>query len=345
MALRIDVHNHLDTKPYLDMLVKYSESPKLEKVGDSKYLAVVDGTVMGHWDKKEATDPDARAEAIPKIDLDAQIISIPLPGAERFEKSLTVEVQELINNELGAACKKYPKEMPHFLCSLSWKDVDASLKEMKRAKEMGAVGIVCPSNVHGRAISDPEFEPIFAQAAEMGMPLLVHPSVPLTGEAQNINGLPWQLYGFTFDTTMATMGCLYKGYLEKYPNLQFMVSHTGGVIPFMPFRAANSHKKYAETYPGAKDWIKTEKPFMEYIKKLMFDNCQYWGPSFRCAYELVGAEGLYLGTDYPHRAGGDWSATSFIDAQDWLTDDEKEIIKGKNAMRVMNFKLDESDYR
>jgi aminocarboxymuconate-semialdehyde decarboxylase len=300
---------------------------------------------MGHHDLQEAMDADARALAIPKIDLDAQVISTPLPGAERFEKSLTVEIQELINNELSAACKKYPKEMPHFLCSISWKDLDASLKEMKRAKGMGAVGILCPSNVHGRAISDPEFEPIFAQAAEMGMPLLVHPSVPLTGEAQNINGLPWQLYGFTLDTTMATMGCLFKGYLEKYPNLQFMVCHTGGVIPFLPFRAANSYKKYAATYPGAKDWIKTTKPFIDYIKKVMFDNCQYWGPSFKCAYELVGAEGLYLGTDYPHRAGGDWSAASFIDDQDWLTDREKEIIKGENVMRVMNFTLDESLYR
>ena len=345
MALKIDVHTHLDTKPYLDMCVKYCKSPKFEKVGEFKYLMVEGDTVMGHHDMREAMDADSRALAIPKIDLDAQIISTPLPGAERFEKSLTVEIQELINNELKAACTKYPKEMPHFLCSLSWKDVDASLKEMKRAKGMGAVGICCPSNVHNRAISHPEFEPIFAQAAEMGMPFLVHPTVPLTGDAQNINGLPWQLYGFTLDTSMATMGCLYKGYLEKYPKLQFMVCHTGGVIPFLPFRAANSYKKYAETYPGAKDWVKTTKPFIDYIKKVMFDNCQYWGPSFKCAYELVGAEGLYLGTDYPHRAGGDWSAASFIDAQDWLTDAEKDIIKGENVMRVMNFKLDESLYR
>lgn len=344
MALKIDVHTHLDTKPYLDMCVKYCESPVMEKVSEYKYLFVENGTVMGHHDVKEAYDVDARAEVIPKIGLDAQVISTPLPGAERFEKSLTVEMQELANNELAAACKKYPKVMPHFLAALSWKDVDASLKEMERAKGLGAVGICCPSNIHGRSVSDPEFEPIFEKGAKMGFPFLVHPTVPLTGDACNINGLPWQLYGFTMDTTMATMGCLYKGYVEKYPGLQFMVCHTGGAIPFLPFRAANSYKKYAETFPGAKDWYKTEKPFIEQIKTVMFDNCQYWGPSFRCAYELVGAEGLYLGTDFPHRAGGDWQATNFIDDQDWLTEDEKDIIKGKNAMRAMNFELDESLY-
>src|SRR4030042_825719 len=136
MALKIDVHTHLDTKPYLDMCVKYCTSPKFEKVSEFKYLMVEGDTVMGHHDMQEAMDADSRAKAIPKIDLDAQIISTPLPGAERFEKSLTVEIQELINNELKAACIKYPKEMPHFLCSLSWKDVDASLQGMKRAKEM-----------------------------------------------------------------------------------------------------------------------------------------------------------------------------------------------------------------
>jgi predicted TIM-barrel fold metal-dependent hydrolase len=121
--------------------------------------------------------------------------------------------------------------------------VDASLKEMKRAKVLGAVGILCPSNIHGRAISDPEFEPIFAQAEEIGFPLLVHSTIPLTSEAQNLNGLPWQLYGFTFDVTMAVVGCLFKGYLEKYPKLQFMVSYTGGTIPFLPFRTANAYNK------------------------------------------------------------------------------------------------------
>jgi hypothetical protein len=53
----------------------------------------------------------------------------------------------------------------------------------------------------------------------------------------------------------------------------------------------------------------------------------------------VGAEGLFLGTDYPHRAGGDWGAAGFIDAQSWLTEKEKEMIMGGNVMRVMNFKI------
>jgi aminocarboxymuconate-semialdehyde decarboxylase len=339
MAKKIDVHTHLYPRSYLEVLVKHCQSPKFIKVGDNKYRMQEGDTIMGHIDGVEEIDPEVRAQAIPKLGLDAQVISTPLPGAERLEKSISVETQELINNELAATCKKYPKVMPRFLCSVSWKDVDASLKEMKRAKGMGAVGILCPSNVHGRAISDPEFEPIFKQGAELGMPFLVHPSVPLTAEAQNINGLPWQLFGFTFDTTMATIGCVYKGYLEKYPKLTLMVCHTGGTIPFLAFRIANSYKKYAETYKGAKDWFKMDKPLTEYLKKIMFDNCQYWGPSFRCAYELVGAEGLFLGTDYPHRAGGDWGAAGFIDAQSWLNEKEKEMIMGGNVMRVMNFKI------
>ncbi len=339
MVKKIDVHTHLYPQSYMDMLVKYCDSPTFVKVGDHKYRMQEGDTVMGHIDGAMEIVPDVRAQEIPKLGLDAQVISTPLPGAERFPKALTVEIQQLINDELAAACKKHPGVMPHFLCSLSWKDVDASLAEMKRAKGMGAVGIMTPSNVHNKALSAPEFEPIFAQAAELGMPFLVHPTVPLTGEAQNINGLPWQLFGFTLDTTMATIGCVYKGYLEKYPKLQFMVCHTGGVIPFLAFRISNSYKKYAETYKGADNWVKTDRPMIEYLQKIMFDNCQFWGPSFQCAYGLVGAKGLYLGTDYPHRAGGDWGSVKFIESQDWLTEDEKRMIMGENAMRVMNFTL------
>ena len=114
MALKIDVHTHLDTKAYLDMCVKYCKSPVMEKVGEYKYLFVENGTVMGHHDVREAMDVDARAEAIPKLGIDAQVISTPLPGAERFEKSLTVEMQELANNELANARKNIQRSCPTF---------------------------------------------------------------------------------------------------------------------------------------------------------------------------------------------------------------------------------------
>ncbi len=110
MALRIDVHTHLYPKYYMDICLKYSKSPKIIKIDEYKYRMVEGDTIMGHHDLREAFEPDARAEIIPKLGLDAQIISVTIPGAERFDdKSLTVEVQELINNELAAVCRNIPR--------------------------------------------------------------------------------------------------------------------------------------------------------------------------------------------------------------------------------------------
>jgi len=97
----------------MEVLVKHCKSPKFLKVGDNKYRMQEGDTIMGHIDGARKIDPDVRAQAIPKLGLDAQVISTPLPGAERFEKSMTVETQELINNELQRRAR-IPKVMPRF---------------------------------------------------------------------------------------------------------------------------------------------------------------------------------------------------------------------------------------
>jgi predicted TIM-barrel fold metal-dependent hydrolase len=53
-----------------------------------------------------------------------------------------------------------------------------------------------------------------------------------------------------------------------------------------------------------------------------------------CGYQTVGAEHMVLGSDYPHVIGSiDESVSSIEQLQ--LTQEEKEMIFGENALRIL----------
>jgi predicted TIM-barrel fold metal-dependent hydrolase len=55
-------------------------------------------------------------------------------------------------------------------------------------------------------------------------------------------GLPWPLFmlEYPFDTTRAAINLIFSGALERYPRIRFILSHAGGVGPYIAWRASVS---------------------------------------------------------------------------------------------------------
>jgi aminocarboxymuconate-semialdehyde decarboxylase len=60
------------------------------------------------------------------------------------------------------------------------------------------------SNVAGSPVDLPEFAPVFEAAAQFDVPLLLHPTYPLTAKTVDAYALIPTL-GFVFDTTTAAV--------------------------------------------------------------------------------------------------------------------------------------------
>jgi len=73
--------------------------------------------------------------------------------------------------------ERHPDRFLGFVASLPMNNPDAALREIARAIDtLSATGIQMFTNVAGRPLDLPEFQPLFAEMARRGLPIWLHPA-------------------------------------------------------------------------------------------------------------------------------------------------------------------------
>ena len=257
----------------------------------------------------------------------------------------------LINDAGIEAHKMYPDRM-YLGAEIPAFDPDLSLKEVNRLAGNPAVkGLALPTSmIHKDYVFQPAFEPVLARCAELGLPLLFHPldgEVHEYGGTQSRIGQPltedtfiYNTLGFPWDT--ATVGSLFivPGILDKYPKLQVVLPHAGGVFPYVAGRVQHGIER--RKFP-------LKRPFRDYFKQqFWFDTMTYYPETMRFMIDLVGYDRVLVGTDSSYNASAlDHSGTGGRQGRyEWpntlvemmkLPKDQEEAILRQNAVKL--FKL------
>lgn len=335
MAQRtVDVHNHWYPQEYLDYIVSRGEanSPYAVHDGGTHYRIWYKGVCVAHIDRAGHYDLEARIRDLDAAGLDTQIISVTIPGPETLEKEVGIYWAKKCNDALNKATQDYPGRF-YFMAGLPWQDPDEACKELERCYEMGCKGIQMFSNFNGEPVFLEKFHGIYELANKWELPFLVHPAVPLTASVMDKMKIPYQLWGYTLDTSMAVVSLILQGVMEKYPKLRFVHGHLGGMVPYFVRRLHDSYKGYA------KEWgidLK-ESPEITYKERVYPDTTSFYLPAMKCCLEWVGPSHMGLGTDYAHRVGdpeGAISAVKALGEQAGLSQDEIDMILGKNMEKL-----------
>jgi predicted TIM-barrel fold metal-dependent hydrolase len=338
MAQRtVDVHNHWYPPDFLDYLVGRSEAPFARKTGPTSYVCYAPGDVIvAHIDRAGHYDLEARMEDLDKAGLDTQVISITIPGPESLPPDDGVYWAKRINDEYAEAVADHPGRL-YAMAALPYQAPDEAAKELERCYEdLGVKGIQMFSNVNGEPLFLDKYDAIFAMANEWELPILMHPTVPWTAQLMDQLRIPYQLYGYTVDTSVSLISLIFNGVFEKYPKLKMVHGHLGGVVPYMVQRLRHAWKGYA------KEWglELSEPPDVVYQKQVWPDTTSFYLPAMKCALEWVGSDHLVVGTDYAHRVGdpeGAIKAVKDMGGAADLSQADVDAILGKNA--EMLFKL------
>ncbi len=333
----VDVHNHYYPKEYIEYLADRSTSPRMKQTGPNSYVAYAGDIIVAHIDRPGHYDLAARVKDLDAAGLDVQILSKTIPGPEMLERDDGVYWAARVNDALTKAVEDYPGRF-YALATLPYQDIDAACKELERCyKELkGFVGIQMFSNINGDPVFIEKYHPIYQMANDWELPILMHPTVPLTGPVMEKVRIPFQLYGYTLDTTMAIISCIFNGVFEKYPKLTMIHAHLGGMVPYMVQRLKHSWKGYA------KEWglSLSEDPDITYKTRVYPDTTSFYLPAMKCCLEWVGPGQMGIGTDYAHRVGdpeGAVKAVKNLGEQAGLSQEEIDMILGKNMEKL--FKL------
>ena len=86
------------------------------------------------------------------------------------------ELLKLVNDGFAEVCAKEHDRFPGWVGQTSLALPDAGVAEAERAIKAGALGVQIYTNVNGKPIDLPEYEPFWAKMNELGKPIWLHPA-------------------------------------------------------------------------------------------------------------------------------------------------------------------------
>jgi aminocarboxymuconate-semialdehyde decarboxylase len=293
--MRIDVHNHFLPPAYFEFIRTCGRRIEVSTDAIGRTIFKSKGArIMGVT--PEMARPEDRLRDMDRMGVDLQIISLTTPSVYFADPPDEVALARRVNDLFAALCQPH-RDRFKWLATLPMKTPPAALTELDRAvQELGAVGVIVGANIDGRPLNHPDFEPIWARLDALRLPVLLHPMVPPGTEAMGEFGLV-PMVGFMFDTTLAGARMTYAGIFERYPNLQMILPHLGGAIPYLLERLDNGHRAYAECRQ------RCPRLPSEYLRRCYYDTVSFHPPALRCALEAIGPDRILFGTDYPHVIG------------------------------------------
>ncbi|TMA67329.1 MAG: amidohydrolase, partial [Deltaproteobacteria bacterium] len=163
---------------------------------------------------------------------DIHVLTIPAPGADRFESEGSRKIARVANDAIAAIARKHPNRFIGFF-TLPTCDIGASLDELDRSvNELGLRGFGCFANLNGQALDREELFPIYERLAKYELPVYIHPTAPLATEATGIDIMPTLIFGWAFDSSVAMTRLVYGRVLERFPEINWVVADVGGVLAF-----------------------------------------------------------------------------------------------------------------
>ena len=138
-----------------------------------------------------------------------------------------------------------------FFATLPMPDVAVSADEAVRAlDDLGADGVVLLANSRGRYLGQDGEGPdaLWEVLDQLQAVVFIHPAdLP----APVVDGVPPFAADFLLDTTRAAYLLVRNGIRRRYPNIRFILSHAGGMVPYVSHRMAVSI--FADTGRSPKD--------------------------------------------------------------------------------------------
>lgn len=297
----IDVHAHTVLAGVMGCAGHYG--PELGVGPEGRPRFRVGGYVLDGVDYTGSPfmDVDARLALNDHLGIDLQVLSPnPITYFHHIEPDIAAEFCRWHNVELASVVAGHPDRLQGF-AQLPMQDVDASVAELTRARDLGLVGAYIGTDF-GMDFDDERLDVFWATAVELDMPVFIHPAPsgidgPLRDPRIRKYDLDLSL-GFLYEETMAVAHLIYGGVLDRHPRLDICLSHGGGASSFMLGRLHHQGR----TRPWAR-----EHPvdFAGQLRRLWFDQHVHDDASLELLERQVGRDRLVVGTnlagwDAPH---------------------------------------------
>jgi aminocarboxymuconate-semialdehyde decarboxylase len=270
-------------------------------------------------------DPEARAASMDERGISHAVLSIaPQLFMYWVDAGEAAGFCRAANDDLAAFAAGSAGRVTA-VATLPLQDPAAAVTELRRAvTELGMAGAEIGPGANGTPLDDPVLRPVLAAAADLGVPLIVHPYYVAPSPGLEDFYLT-NLIGNPLATTVCAARLIFSGALDELPALRVVLLHGGGYLPYQIGRLDHGHRVRPEARGCA-------HPPAAYLTRFWFDTVTHAPGPLRLLTELAGADHVVYGTDFPF----DMAAGPL---EEQLTGTglgaaETELIAGRNAVAL-----------
>lgn len=336
---KIDIFNHIWPKPFFNALIDH--------IGTMTDITMRSGAVP------MMTELDRRFEVMDMFGEDyQQILSLASPPLEKLagpEKAH--DLSRIGSDSLAELCQKYPERFPAFIGTAALNDPQAAVREAKRAvEELGAVGMQIFTNVSGKPLDLPEFEPFFEYMGSVGKPVWLHPArgenfPDYLSETRSEYEI-WWTFGWPYETSAAMARLVFSGMFDRHPGLKVITHHAGGMIPFFEGRVGAGWDQMGKrTTDRDLDAVRRslKRPHLEYFKDFYADTASFGSrKAIEHAIEFFGEDHVMFASDAPFDPeGGPMYIRETLRILDELevSDEVRRKLYQDNAVTLLGLKI------
>ena len=328
--MTVDVHAHCIPPAFREWLQTSGSGHGVEWLEtDTGVRARFQGRFTSGPVRDSLGDLDQRIADMDRMGIDIQLLAgwIDFTGYDLLPSSgLALSMAQ--NDTLAEEAAKHPARL-RSLATLPLQDPEAAVKELDRAmSELGMVGMQIATTVGEEWLDRAPLDAVWEAAEDMGAFIVLHPMAPLTGVTLDRYFMDNSV-GRPAETTIALAGLISSGVFDRYPGLRLCAVHGGGFVPFQIGRLNRAH----EMKPGLAG-KEISAPPGDYLRHLYVDIVVHDARVLRFLVDMMGADHVLVGTDYPFEMGED-DPVGLVESVDAIEPEEKEAILSGNAKRLL----------
>ena len=289
--MTIDTHAHYFPESYLKLIADRGKRCGTTVTVDASGTRFIQvglllrtGPITSHFH-----DLDDRLKTMDRMGVRMHALSLTQPMVYWADDDLGLELCVAFNDAVAEAHRRHPDRFIGFAC-LPLQNARLALEELERAAKLpGIRGLYMATAVRDRELSDRNFFPIYERAAELNLPIFLHPMMINNERLKQYYLI--NLLGNPFETAIAASHLIFGGVMDAVPKLEVSLPHAGGALPILRGRLDRGFEVRGECKV-------IKRPPSDYLKRFTYDTIAYSEAIMDYLVGLVGADRIMMGSDY-----------------------------------------------
>ena len=261
----------------------------------------VDPERRARVESQELRDPQARLQDMDHEGIDVSVVFPTMflvwPLAE--SPPLARALCRSYNDWIAAKCVASGGRI-RWVATVPLPDVESSVDEVKRAKKLGACGVMTLGTAGNMTLSDRRLDPFYAAAQDTRLPVCVHVGwsyPPISNLYENV--YETMITPFVLPIFMGFSSLLIGGVLERFPKLKVGFFEAG--VEWVPYWLDRMTRFYKQPPGGSKTSDLPARNPEEYVRDgRVFFSCELDEARIGMVSEAIGEDCILYSSDLPH---------------------------------------------